>query len=232
MDQIKLLFTGDSITDAMRTTLVQGMNDMLSRMGRGMGGPGRSSDRTDRILGAGFPMIVSARLGAEFPGKYKVLNRGVGGNRVVDVDARVKADCINLKPDVLTVMIGINDVWHELTFQNGVDAVKFERVYDAMLTEIQTALPGLRLILAEPYVLKGKGTEEHWDYFEAETELRRAATERLAEKHGAELLRTMQLFRDAAARTCAEDWTRDGIHPTPAGHWMIADAWLKLFFNR
>jgi lysophospholipase L1-like esterase len=228
-DKTRILFTGDSITDADRTNLVRGMQEMMAKMGMGRGDPLQREQRINTILGSGYAMLCAAQLGADFPGKYEIINRGIGGNRVVDLDARVKTDCINLEPDVISIMIGINDVWHEVNFKNGVSAAKFERVYDAMLAEIKEALPNVKFILIEPYVLKAGATEEKWEYFETETELRRQITVKLAEKYGAKLLPAQKLFSEAAAKTCATDWSADGVHPTPAGHWMLAKAWLELF---
>lgn len=226
-EKTRILFTGDSITDAFRTETVRAMMEMFSKMGQG-GTPQEMTARTDHVLGTGYPLLVASQLGCEHPGQYEILNRGISGHRVVDLDARVKADCINLAPDVLSILIGINDVWHEAMMRNGVDAVKFERVYDAMLTEIQAALPKVKLVLIEPFVLKGPATEAQWDYFRDETELRRQATVRMAEKHGARLLPAQKLFSEAAASSCAGDWSADGVHPTPAGHWMLAQAWMAL----
>lgn len=224
----KILFTGDSITDAMRTELVRGMGEMMAKMGTAVP-PHLLADRTNHILGTGYPMLVASQLGFEHPGRYTVLNRGISGHRIVDLDARIKVDCINLEPDVLSILIGINDVWHELMFNNGVGAAKFERVYDTMLEETLKALPKLKLILIEPFVLRGSATEEKWEQFQLETELRRTATQRLAAKYGAALLPAGSLFDEAAARTAAGDWCADGVHPTAAGNWLLAQAWLKLF---
>ncbi len=224
----RILFTGDSITDASRTDQVKAMEEMFTRMGERLKMDERA-ERTNTALGTGYPLLVAAQLGAEEPGKYEILNRGIAGNRIVDLDARVKVDLINLKPDVLSILVGVNDIAHEPTLHNGVDEVKFERVYDYMLAEILKALPNLKLIMVEPYVLKGKGTEEFWDIFNEGTALRREAVRRLAKKYGAPLLPAQKLFSDAAAATSVTDWTMDGVHPTPAGHWMLAQEWLKIF---
>lgn len=97
-----VLFQGDSITDMYRTST------------------------QDEILGIGYPVLVAAQLGYEYPEKYKFINRGINGSRVVDVYARIKSDIINLKPDILSILIGVNDVWHELGGErNGVDAEKY-----------------------------------------------------------------------------------------------------------
>ena len=173
MEKIRVLFTGDSITDVYRTDAARAVEGWLAT----------AQERQaviDSLLGMGYPLLAAAQLSAEEPGRYEFLNRGISGNRVVDLDARVKRDCINLKPQVLSIMIGVNDVWHELMEQNGVDAEKFRRVYQAMLEEIAAALPGLRLILLEPYVLPGPSTQAQWDDFRREVDLRRAAVRDLA----------------------------------------------------
>ena len=104
----RILFQGDSITDAGR-------------------------DRNNDINpGTGYPAFVKGRLGVDYPGVYDVINRAVSGDRVVDVYARIKRDIINLKPDVLSILIGINDVWHEIGGHNGVDADKYFMVYDLL----------------------------------------------------------------------------------------------------
>lgn len=105
-------------------------------------------------LGCGYPLLVGLPAGRPGAGRYEFLNRGISCNRVVDLDARIKRDCINLRPDVISILIGVNDAvgtsWAE---HNGVVAPKFRRVYEGMLQEITHALPGVKLILLEPYVL-------------------------------------------------------------------------------
>ena len=220
----RILFTGDSITDTCRVVVCQDMERYLGELPLE-----QRQEQMDQVLGNGYPLLVASQLYAEFPGKYKVLNRGVSGNRIVDLDARVKCDCINLKPDVVSIMIGINDVWHEVDWHNGVDAPKFERVYDGMLEEIRAALPGVKFILLEPYVLKGTGTQDKWDSFRRETDLRRDVVRRLAQKYQAACIDSQALFDQAAQRSCEADLSADGVHPTPAGHWLLAQAWLKAF---
>lgn len=231
MEKTRILFTGDSITDVYRTDVVKAMDGWLD--------PALSpQDRQvsiNSVLGMGYPLLVAAQLSSEKPGRYEFLNRGISGNRVVDLDARVKADCINLRPDVISIMIGVNDVWHELGDHNGVDAPKFHRVYQGMLQEITQALPKVKLILLEPYVLQGSATLEDWDIFRREVDLRREIIRELAEHYWKEkglyipCIDTQKLFDEATARSCPADWTSDGVHPTPAGHWLLAQKWLCCF---
>lgn len=231
MKKTRILFTGDSITDVYRTDVVRAMEGWLD--------PALTAQErqasTNSVLGMGYPLLAAAQLSAEEPGRYEFLNRGISGNRVVDLDARIKADCINLRPDVISIMIGVNDVWHELGDHNGVDAPKFRRVYQGMLQEITQALPGVKLILLEPYVLQGPATQEHWDTFRREVDLRREIIRELAKDYWEKedlyipCIDTQKLFDQAAARSCPGDWTADGVHPTPAGHWLLAQEWVRCF---
>ena len=206
-----ILFQGDSITDA-----------------------GRSREN-DAGTGQGYPTLVKAKLGFDRPGEFAFLNRGISGNRIVDLYARMKIDLINLKPDVMSILIGINDVWHEVARENGVAAEKFERIYDMLLTEVKEALPGIQLIILEPFVLPGTATENceekphRWESFSSETPLRAAAAKRLAEKHGAVFVPLQKLFDDACRLAPPAYWLHDGVHPTAMGHELIAREWLKAF---
>ena len=128
----KFLFQGDSITDA-----------------------GRARD-WDLSLGSGYSTVVAATLGTEFPGEYEFINRAISGNRIVDLYARIKTDIINLKPDALSILIGINDVWHEVNHQNGVSAEKYEKIYDMLIEEILEALPDIKIYILEPFLLTEK----------------------------------------------------------------------------
>lgn len=206
-----ILFQGDSITDCLRNR------------------------DNDQFAGSGYPTLIKARLGYDAPGEYRFLNRGVGGDRIVDLYARMKIDLINLKPDYLSVLIGVNDVWHEIGAHNGVAADKFEHVYDMLLTEIEEALPGIRLLLLEPFVLPGTATEDieekprRLETFQREVALRGEATRRVAEKHGATFIPLQGRFDKACKLAPADYWLMDGVHPTAMGHELIARAWMEAF---
>ena len=211
MEQKVILFQGDSITDAGR-----GRDDAFG-------------------LGTGYPHLVTAQMSAEYPYQYQFYNRGISGHRIVDLYARIKKDMINLKPDYMSVLIGINDVWHEIYEHNGVATEKFEMVYGLMIEELLVALPNLKLMLLEPFVLPGAATvsnEENpgrWEYFRAETDLRRAAVKRLAEKFNLVFVPLQEMFDSVNADAPDGYWLYDGVHPSPAGHEMIKRAWLDAF---
>lgn len=210
----RILFQGDSITDAERN---------------------REYTESLTGMGAGYPHLLKARLGMDFPGEYEFQNRGISGNRIVDVYARIKRDLINLEPDYLSLLIGVNDVWHELGEQkNGVDAKKFEMIYDLLLSEVQESLPHVKIMLLEPFVLLGTATvheeePERWHAFSTEVPLRAAATKRMAEKHGTIFVPLQGMFDELTQKAPASHWLADGVHPTAMGHEAIARAWMKAF---
>lgn len=215
-----ILFQGDSITDV-----------------------GRSRDdeyifRTNNTtaLGRGYPNLVSSSLCFDYPQEYKCYNRGIGGNRVVDVYARIKKDIINIAPDILSILIGVNDVWHEIgDLKNGVEADKFEKIYDMLITEIKEALPDIKIIILEPFVLQGSATiptdeiPDRWEVFSTEVPLRAQAAKRIAQKHGLLFVPLQEKF-DRVAEGCEMGyWLHDGVHPSPAGHELIKREWLSCF---
>ncbi|MBQ4085952.1 MAG: SGNH/GDSL hydrolase family protein [Clostridia bacterium] len=196
---IKVVFQGDSITDV-----------------------GRSRDN-ERLSGSGYATLVAARLGFEAPGEYECVNRGISGNRVVDLYARWRIDALNLKPDIITILIGVNDVWHDVNERwNGVEADRFEEVYDMLLNYTEQKAPGTRVIILEPFVLPGTATDPYWDYFAAEVPLRADAAKRVAEKHGCAFVPLQADFDAACGKAPASHWLADGVHPTAAGHELIA----------
>lgn len=203
---MRILFQGDSITDAYR------------------------SRTDDSLLGAGYPRLVESALGFDAPGKYEFLNRGISGNRIVDLYARIKCDIINLKPDVMSILIGVNDVWHETGDNpNGVDNEKFFKVYSMLIEEVKAALPSIKIIILEPFVLKGCSTETNWDYFSTEVPKRAAMARKIAEKYSLPFVELQSGFDKLAKEAPNEYWLGDGVHPTAKGHEFIKRQWLKAF---
>ena len=201
----RILFQGDSITDC-----------------------GRSRESFYN-LGGGYANLVACYLAAEYPAEYECVNRGISGNRIVDVYARIKNDIINLKPDIMSIMIGVNDVWHEVNHQNGISTEKYEMIYDWMLKEIKEALPEIKIMILGPYVLKGEGTEEKWEEFRSGVEEKSAVAKKIAEKYGFPFVDMLTKFDEAAARHPDAAWTREGVHAKEAGKELLKRAWLECF---
>jgi lysophospholipase L1-like esterase len=201
----KFLFQGDSITDADRR---------------------RDNDRN---YGYGYPNLFAAEVLKNRPYEFEFINCGISGDRIVDVYARIKMDIINLKPDYMSLLIGVNDVWHELNEENGVAAPKFEKIYDMLISEILEALPDIKIMLLEPFVLKGFGTERYYDVFREEVKKRSDAVKRIAEKYNLNFVPLQAKFDEAAKGGNDAYWLVDGVHPSAMGHQFIKQQWLNAF---
>ena len=205
---MKIVFFGDSITDMGRIRDV--MCEEIWKYGNG------------------YPMFVASSLFREDPKKYQVVNRGVSGDRIVDLYARIKRDVWNEKPDVLSILVGINDVWGEIYGRNGVELSRFEKIYEMLIEDTLQCLPNVKMILCEPFVLKGAVTQEYFDRF-AEVCAYAKAVEKLATKYRFPFLPLQKKFDEAAAKHGVETYLYDGVHPNVAGATLIADEWCKLF---
>ncbi len=200
----KILFMGDSITDA-----------------------GRYGD--PEALGYGYARLITAKLGAEHPGELTFQNLGSSGDRVVSIYARVGADIIAQKPDIMTFLIGVNDVWHEFDYQNGASPEKFEMLYTMLIEETLEALPDLKIITMEPFVMLGGATEGEPRYadFRREVAKRAEVVRRLSEKYGFPCIPLQEMFDKLAVQTGDPTyWLSDGVHPTAFGHAAIANVLL------
>jgi len=205
-DGTVVLFQGDSITDTGRD--------------RGVADPNAA-----RALGSGYPLLVAAAALAARPDRgLRFYNRGVSGNKVPDLAARWAADTVALAPDVLSILIGVNDFWHTLTggYTGTVD--DYEHQYAALLDDTGRALPRARLIVLEPFVLRCGAVDERWF---PEFDRRRAAAERIAQRAGATFVELQRVFDDLARKSTPQYWAADGVHPTPAGHAVIAERWRR-----
>lgn len=199
----RILFQGDSITDGNRS---------------------RKSD-PNHILGHGYQFILASRYGSQEPGlKLNFLNRGISGNRVSDLAGRWQQDALALAPQLLSILIGINDLSHDFG-QNSEGAKQYEEAYDALLARTVAALPTVRLVLGEPFSLPVGKRAEHFDQWSAELKRYQAAVARLGAKYHAPVVHYQSLFDRACTRAPAEYWIWDGIHPTYAGHGLMAEEW-------
>ena len=203
---MRILFQGDSITDADRS-----WND------------------TTR-LGVGYARLVEASLGFDEPGEHQFFNRGISGNRIVDLYARIKSDIINLKPDVMSILIGVNDVWHELGDNpNGVAPEKFFKIYSMLIEEVKEALPDIKIMILEPFVLEACSTTANWEYFKEETKKRAEMAKKIAEKYNLPFIPLQEGFDELATKAPNAYWLGDGVHPTAKGHEYIKREWLKAY---
>ena len=180
-------------------------------------------------IGQGYALMVQGQLSTKYPGEHTFLNCGVSGSRSVDVYAQIKSRCWNHCPDVVSLLVGVNDVWHELESQNGVDAERFYTIYRMMLEDTLKRFPKVKFILLEPFVLDGGVSQRLGDALICETKVRAAIVRQIANEMNATFVPLQQILDDACKICPAEYWSPDGVHPSPAGHQIIAEAWLKAF---
>lgn len=212
-----ILFQGDSITDCGRSK-----EDSLSAI------------QSPYAFGTGYAYMSAAHLALSHPGEYTFYNRGVGGNRIVDVYARLKADILNLRPDYMSILIGINDVWHEISRQNGVPTPKFERIYRMLLDEIYEELPDIKILLFTPYVIEGTATVDpenpaKWETFRDGCAEKAEAVRRIARDYPVGLSVTQPLFNAAEGKIPADQLAKDGVHPGLSGAAILSREFLGWF---
>ncbi len=208
-----VLFQGDSITNAFRKPEEVG---------------------TSYRLGSGWAMIVAANLQAEFPEmQLKFENRGVSGNGLTDLLARWQKDCLALKPAILSVLVGVNEVLRD-RLRPAVDISAFESYYRQLLEMTRRNLPQIRLVLCEPFLLPsaavGVSVEDPSAVApELCSRLRpcQRMVRQLAEEWQAVFVPLQEPLERAAAKTGPDYWLFDGVHPNAAGQWIIAREWLS-----
>lgn len=209
---MKILFLGDSITDMSRN---------------------RDTEYFYNSYGFAYPLFVEAELATKFPGQYQVLNKGISGNRVVDLYARVKIDCWNHTPDLISIFIGVNDVWHGLFegIGNGVDIERYEKVYRMLIDDTRKVLPNARFILVTPFFLEGSATSERMDEF---VNIYKYAdvVRKIANDYDFPVVDLQEKFASLADKNGTSHYLYDGVHPTIAASKIIADEWLEVFNQR
>ncbi|MEV6625132.1 GDSL-type esterase/lipase family protein [Amycolatopsis sp. NPDC051106] len=211
-----VMFTGDSITDLWRP-------------------PGE-----DRC---GYPLLVAGSWCFEHPEcPVTWLNTGRAGDKVMDLEARWQADVVDVRPDVVSILVGANDMgWHTLDPRGRVvSADEFAAGYDRLLVPLASL--GTELILVEPFLLPVKGVVEKVlhladgdrlvridegvrEGWREDLDAKIRVVRELAGEYGAQLLAADSMFRELGD---PGRWSDDGIHPTSAGHGVLAEAWLRL----
>ncbi|MBP1582364.1 MAG: SGNH/GDSL hydrolase family protein [Victivallales bacterium] len=203
----KIVFIGDSVTDVGRSR------------------EPAFADCGNKMLGNGYPALVAARLLRDCPNAGLVFfNRGISGDRVLNLFARWRMDALNLQPDVLSILIGVNDTWHGKISNTGVSVERYGRVYRELLEWSKEELPALKLILMEPFVLPFGVVQADWPPEMAE---RQAIVRQLAKDFQTGFVPCQDILNEACSIAPPDYWLADGVHPTLAGHQLLADAWLQ-----
>lgn len=220
----KILFQGDSITDGNR------YKDPASRWD------------LNHQIGHSYVYPIAGKLGYLYPGKYTIVNRGVSGDSVVSIAQRWQEDTLDEKPDILSILLGINgNGSFDGSFPEGIDVhlAAFQEKYTFLLTQAQEMNPALQIVLMEPFTLPCGQTKAHYDVFMPVFRQKQAIVRSLAEEFGAVFVPIQTELEQLAETTapmlqengCTTDpyayWLWDGVHPTEPCHWFLAEQWLK-----
>lgn len=202
-----ILFQGDSITDAGRDKK-------------------RENNANDKnALGRGYVYSIAAQLLATQPNdKLKIYNRGISGNKVFQLADRWDKDCLGLKPDILSILIGVNDIWHALNGRYDGTVEKYEKDYRALLKRTFTALPNLKLVICEPFVLRCGAVNDKWF---PEFDKYRGVAKKMSKEFNTLFVPFQSMFDDAVKEVSPSYWAGDGVHPSMAGAQLMAGEWLK-----
>ncbi len=200
-----ILFQGDSITDGNR---------------------GRSED-PNHIHGHGYQYIIASEMYADNTDiDFDVVNRGVSGDRIAQLYGRWKEDCLNLKPTVVSILIGINDCNSVYQNNNGSLPERYKKIYRYMLDEVLEQNPDALLVIMEPFFGASKD-EAHHEYMSAHAREYGKAAKEIAEEYGAVFVPLQDMFDEYAKHTDIFKLIWDGVHPTTGGHQLIARRWKE-----
>jgi lysophospholipase L1-like esterase len=201
-DKSVVLFQGDSITDCGRVR-ADGNN-----------------------LGDGYPARAAGLWQNLFPGSpLKFLNRGVSGDRAKNLLERYDADFKALRPDVVSILIGVNDTWRRYDSNDPTSTEKFEENYRALLIKLKKDLPSAAIVIIEPFLLNSDPAKAVW---REDLDPKIQAARGLAKEFADVFIPMDGIFAALAVKGIKEaDMSADGVHPTPQGHGIIAAEWLR-----
>jgi acyl-CoA thioesterase I len=201
-----VLFTGDSITDC-----------------------GRRGDQ--RPLGGGYVRMAVDLINARYPAnKCCFINTGISGNIVSDLFDRWTDDCINRKPDWVSIMIGINDIHRYLSGNADMYDVKgYEDYYEKILARVKKETQAKLVLITPFYMSQANPTEADGWRGRVMSEIPGyiRVTEKLAKRYRAKLVHTQNMFKEQFKRHRTDEFGGEPVHPDGHGHLLIAHEWLK-----
>ena len=190
------------------------------------GGRARTGRDYNHTMGQSYAFLIAGMLGDQLAERnLTFINRGISGNTVPDLQARWKADVLDLKPDFLSILVGVNDTF----FQKGAEETveQYEQGYDKLLGDTLAALPGVKIVLGQPFLLPVGKFKDNYATSLAKLKERQAVVDRLAAKYHLPVIRYQETFDAACRRAPADHWSWDGVHPHYAGHALMAREWMK-----
>ena len=205
-----ILFQGDSITDGKRLRGKENEWDLNHQMGHG------------------YAFVVNALLGSRYPeSNFNCIIRFMSGNRVADLYGRWKEDTLNLHPDMLSILVGINDCGSTIYEDAGSDPDRFEKIYQLLIDEAKEQNPDLLLVLCEPFLLPVGERKEHFKEWNDLMKPLQEKTRLLAERNKTIFVPLQDKFNQLCEIRDPDYWVWDGVHPTVCGHQILADEWMK-----
>ncbi|GHT10738.1 lipase [Bacteroidia bacterium] len=203
-----ILFQGDSITDWGRSRRDE------------------PTPSTQGQLGGGYVLFTGANILANNPEKeLKIYNRGISGNKVFELADRWTKDCIELKPDILSIMIGVNDFWHTKTHNYTGTVEKYATDLDKLIKDTKKQLPNIKIVILEPFIVHGGSALD--DTWENDFAPYRKAAKKVALDNDLIFVPLQSVFNEALKKAPASYWSTDGVHPSFTGGQLIAQAWIK-----
>lgn len=210
-----VLFQGDSITDWGRTTLRR-LNDRHTFYENG---------EDEGNHGIGYVSSIIQQFNALYPEmNVNFINRGVSGNRTSDLVNRWQKDCIDLNPNVVSILIGINDTWRRYDANDPTSIEQFEKNYRIMLDMIKENLPDTKIIIMEPFLMPTTEDKRLW---REDLDEKIQMVRKLAYEYKTEFIPLDGIFHQACNKASYEFFTTDGIHTSYNGSALIAEHWLK-----
>ena len=202
---MKILFQGDSITDA----------------GRGREDP--------HELGHGYPKYTAELIKNRHPGtEFEFVDLAISGNKTSDLRARWDADCIAVQPDLVSILIGVNDTWHHAAKRDWIPHDEFEATYRSLLVDIKEKT-NAKILLIEQFLLPVPDKE----FFREDLDPKVQITRKLAREFADAYIPMDGLYAAHCIGEAPTMWAADGVHPTEAGARLLAgyyaDAFDKLF---
>ncbi len=208
-----VLFQGDSITD---------------------GGRQRTGNDFNHTMGQGYAYIIAAQLGALYPERnLTFFNRGIDGSSVIDLAGRWQSDTLAIKPNLLSILIGVNDTLFRDANSESIE--QFAQAYDQLLADTLAASPNIKIVLGQPFILPVANShgwpnlsdQRIFDAKLVEIQKHQAIVTRLAQKYHLPQVLYQKAFDEACRKAPADHWCWDGVHPTYAGHGLMAQEWLR-----
>lgn len=203
-----ILFQGDSITD---------------------NGRNKESTATNNLgaLGGGYAMLATAYLLRQLPQlNLQFINRGISGNKVHQLAERWEEDCLQLQPNVLSILIGVNDYWHTKTGGYTGTLQTYADDYRKLLDDTLARLPKIKLVIGEPFAVNGirAVTDDWYPDFDGYREV----AKNIASEYKAAFIPYQAIFDKASNQIDRTYWTHDGVHTTLAGSQLMAEAWASV----